>query len=139
MEVPFSGGCACGAIRYEVHGRAALYGQLPLPGLPAGDRQRLFSGRGGEGERIHPAQRRAGLVRKARGQGPPHAPGLLPFECGSPVFLVNGANASARALYAGSLDDPSGYRPSRDIFVGSAQPWNPMHPDLPKDKGMPGG
>ena len=51
--------------------------------------------------------------------------------------LVNGANASARALYAGSLDDPSWYRPSRDIYVASAQPWAAMDPDLPKDEGMP--
>ncbi len=33
--------------------------------------------------------------------------------CGSPLFLVNGANTADRVLYAGSLDDPSWYRPSR--------------------------
>ena len=54
------------------------------------------------------------------------------------MFLVNGANATARALYTGSLDDPSGYRPSRDIYVASAQPWTAMDPELPKDEGMPG-
>ncbi len=40
-------------------------------------------------------------------------------------------------LYAGSLDDPSWYRPSRNIFVESAQPWDLMHPELPKYEGMP--
>ena len=55
------------------------------------------------------------------------------------VFLINGASESVRVLYAGSLDDPGLYRPSRDIFVASAQPWCPMDPGLPKDEGMPGG
>lgn len=58
-------------------------------------------------------------------------------SCGSPLFLVNGARQGAMLLFAGSLDDPSWYRPSRDIFVKSAQPWDLMHPDLPKSDGMP--
>ena len=57
--------------------------------------------------------------------------------CGSPLFLVNGANTAVRVLYAGSLDDPSWYRPSREIYVASAQPWCLLHPDLPHDEGMP--
>jgi len=58
-------------------------------------------------------------------------------DCGSPLFIVNESNTNARALYAGSLDDPSWYEPSRNIYVASAQPWDLMHPDLPKDDGMP--
>ena len=56
--------------------------------------------------------------------------------CGSPVLLKNGANEGVTVLYAGSLDDPSWYTPSRDIFVKSAQPWDLMHPDLPKSQEM---
>ncbi len=40
-------------------------------------------------------------------------------------------------LFAGSLDDPSWYEPSRDIYVKSAQPWDLMDPSLPKSDGMP--
>lgn len=40
-------------------------------------------------------------------------------------------------LFAGSLDDPSWYAPSRDIYVKSAQPWDQMDPNLPKADGMP--
>ena len=57
--------------------------------------------------------------------------------CGSPLFLLNGANTAVRVLYAGSVDDPSRYRPSREIYVASAQPWCLLHPDLPHDEGMP--
>ena len=52
--------------------------------------------------------------------------------------LVNGANTAHRAVCAGSLDDPSWYRASREIYVASAQPWSLVHPDIPHDEGMPG-
>ena len=70
-------------------------------------------------------------------KGHPMHRGFCP-GCGSPLFLVNGANTAHRAVYAGSLDDPIWYRPSREIYVASAQPWSLMHPDIPHDKGMPG-
>jgi hypothetical protein len=59
-------------------------------------------------------------------------------NCGSPVFLVNGARTNVTILYAGNLDDPGWFKPSRDIFVASAQPWDLMHDDLPKFDRMPG-
>ena len=57
--------------------------------------------------------------------------------CGSPLFLINGAGEGAMVIYAGSLDDPSWYAPSRDMFVKSAQPWDVMDPTLPKSDAMP--
>jgi hypothetical protein len=36
-------------------------------------------------------------------------------------------------LHAGSLDDPSVYRPAMDVFTSaSAQSWDLMDPKLPK-------
>src|SRR5262249_38721245 len=35
-------------------------------------------------------------------------------------------------LHAGSLDDPSIFRPAMDIFTSSAQPWDHMNPEVPK-------
>jgi hypothetical protein len=41
-------------------------------------------------------------------------------------------------ISAGSLDDPSWYKPAMDIFTASAQPWDYMNPELPKfPKGPP--
>ena len=78
MDLPFGGGCACGAIRYECAGAPRYMGNCHCTGLPAGGRRRLSAGRDGERERILPAQWRADLVRKTLGQGTPHAPRLLP-------------------------------------------------------------
>jgi hypothetical protein len=40
-------------------------------------------------------------------------------------------------LYAGSVDDPSWIRPTRDIYTASAQPWDHLDPTLPKFPQMP--
>jgi hypothetical protein len=40
-------------------------------------------------------------------------------------------------ITAGSLDDPSWFRPSMDLYTTSAQPWDYMDPDLPKFAKMP--
>jgi hypothetical protein len=34
--------------------------------------------------------------------------------------------------HAASLDDPSWHRPTMDVFVSKAQPWDYMNPSLPK-------
>jgi hypothetical protein len=36
------------------------------------------------------------------------------------------------ALQAGSLDDPSIYRPAANVFTSSAQPWDYMDPNIQK-------
>jgi hypothetical protein len=41
-------------------------------------------------------------------------------------------------IRVGSLDDPSAFRPSQDIYTASAQPWDYMNPDLPKSSKLPG-
>jgi hypothetical protein len=40
-------------------------------------------------------------------------------------------------ITAGSLDDPSLYKPTLDIFTASAQPWDHMNPALAKFPKMP--
>ena len=135
MSDNLSGGCACGEIRYECNGEPLYMGNchcrdcqratgsayfaavlvredtLTITGEP-----RWFES---NADRGHP-MRRAFCSR-----------------CGSPVFINNTASPGMRVLYAGSLDDPSRYAPSMDIFVASAQPWDHMNPELPKHEGMP--
>ena len=53
-------------------------------------------------------------------------------NCGSQVLLLGRHNPDNLILQAGCLDDPSIYRPARDIFTASAQPWDHMGPVHPK-------
>ena len=137
MPDSFTGGCACGAIRYSSSGPARYMGNchcrdcqqatgsayFPAVVVKAID-FKLEKGEPAWFERI--ADRGHVMRRGFR------------RDCGPPLFLINGAREGVMVLYAGSLDDPSRYRPSRDIFVKSAQPWDLMHPELPKSEGMPG-
>ena len=43
--------------------------------------------------------------------------------CGSPLFASSSAKGEFVGIRAGSLDDPSWYRPTREAWVTSAQPW----------------
>jgi hypothetical protein len=57
--------------------------------------------------------------------------------CGSPLFGFPGSVPDLVTLRVGSLDDPSEFRPSQDIYTASAQPWDYMNSDLPKVPKMP--
>jgi len=60
-------------------------------------------------------------------------------ECGSPLFSRLSGMSDVVGVRVGSLDDPSHYRATMDIFVASAQPWDHMNPELPKFPGYPKG
>jgi len=127
-----TGGCACGAIRYAFDGQP-----LAMLNCHCRDCQRE-SGSAYEPVLIVPC---AGF---AITQGAPRhftviadsgEPATRNFcgECGSPLFGLPPDGASEIVtIRAGSLDDPSLFRPTRDIYVSRAQPWDAMDPVLPK-------
>jgi len=58
-------------------------------------------------------------------------------ECGASLFGKTSAVPDLAMITAGSLDDPSLYKPTLDIFTASAQPWDHMNPALAKFPKMP--
>jgi hypothetical protein len=58
-------------------------------------------------------------------------------ECGTSLFAQNSAFPQYKSISAVTLDDPSIYKPEKDIWVKDAQPWDIMNPDLPKFAGNP--
>jgi hypothetical protein len=136
MTALWSGGCACGAIRYECTAE-------PLFSLNCHCRD---------------CQRETGsafapilAVLKATftlTQGSPKYFGLTSdsgqttrrafcAECGSRLFGLPDSRPDIVTIRVGSLDDPSKFQPSRDIYTASAQPWDYMNPDLPKSPKLP--
>ena len=134
MPPLLTGGCACGAIRYagtaepllalNCHCRAcqrasgaAFAAIIRLPaaaftvtkGAP-----KFYTVPGDSGNRV------------SRGFCP---------ECGSPLFSRLSGLPDVVGVRVGSLDDPSCYRPTMDMFVARAQPWDHMNPELPKFPG----
>ncbi len=131
MKIPFQGGCACGAIRYECTAEP-----LAMFCCHCRDCQRATGG----------PYAAAVLVPSASfkiTQGTPryysspstmmgqHTRGFCP-ECGSRLLGAVQPGAPFIGLLASSLDDPSTFQPQFDIFTADAQPWDHMDPALPK-------
>lgn len=135
MPAEFSGGCACGAIRYRCSGEPVFMGNCHCRDCQQASGSAYaaavmvaeadFSLQSGEPSWYEKRSDAGVLMRRA-----------FCSSCGSPVFAINEAAVGMRFLQAGGLDDPSWYEPSRDIYVASAQPWDVMNPDLPKLDGQ---
>jgi hypothetical protein len=131
MPVPFTGGCACGAIRYE--GSAA---PIAVLNCHCRDCQRS-SGTGHSTVAVVPAD----SLRVLKGSPRKHVTKAdsgndvrreFCADCGTPLFAGGGIPSHLVAIKVGSLDDPSGFAPMLDIWTQSAQPWDVMNPALPK-------
>ena len=130
MDLPFSGGCACGALRYECSAAP-----LAMLHCHCRDCQRA-SGTAFSSALAVPVE-----AVKIRGSVKYHEVvadsghtarrGFCP-ECGSPVFAGNSANPQMLAIKPGSLDDPSWFQPMGNIWTASAQPWAGLDPKLPQ-------
>jgi hypothetical protein len=136
MPAPFSGGCACGAIRYECAAeplymanchcrdcqRATGSAYCAVVGVAA-PAFRLTTGTPAMYEKLADS---GNTMRR-----------MFCSRCGSLVFLTRSARPDVVVLAAANLDDPSWVRPARDIYTTSAQPWDYMNPALPKFPRMP--
>ena len=130
-----TGKCLCGAVHYVAEGAAVFAGNCHCR-----DCQRVT----GSGYMPVIAFARdtvsiSGEVKyyKRKGDsGQDSYEGFCP-ECGARLLAYADAIPGLLMIQAGSLDDPSQYKPQMDIYTKSAQPWDHMDPALPKFAGMP--
>jgi hypothetical protein len=138
MKIPFTGGCVCGEIRYEVNARP-----LMMLKCHCRDCQQVS---GGPYVPVVLVLLRAFSITKGLVQhyatpslaGGHNKRGFCP-KCGSRLTGAESPERGFIGLVATSLDDPSWFKPKVDIFVADAQPWDLMEPGLPKyEQYMPG-
>jgi hypothetical protein len=131
----FTGGCLCGAIRYRAEG--APRGSVACH---CRDCQRVAAGASANflmlrknDVTITDGEPRQWSKRGDSGRGITRA---FCATCGSPLFITLEALPDAVGLTAGSLDDPSVFRPGMELWLGSAPPWHRPEPGVPHfDKG----
>jgi hypothetical protein len=125
----FTGGCACGAIRYEVDAepivmfnchcrdcqRTSGGPYTPVVYVPA----KAFKITKGSPRYYGTTSQMVGHNKR----------GFCP-ECGSRLF--GGATEQGQGITASSLDDPTLFKPQFEIWTSDAQPWDQMDPNLPK-------
>ena len=130
MTVPFSGGCACGAIRYECSAEPAFSwnchcrdcqrasGSTFCPVLYVPRSALTISGH----SKYYDVQAESGN-KVSRG---------FCSHCGSPVFILAELVPDLQGLWAASLDNPSLFQPQVHVWTDRAQPWDSMTPTLAK-------
>jgi hypothetical protein len=134
MPTPFTGGCACGAIRYTCS--AEPFASL---NCHCRDCQRA-SGSAFAAVLIVPVA--AFSLTKGEptyydvkaDSGNNMSRGFC-GKCGAPVFIQHTRITPGPAvvvIQAASLDDPSWFQPIIDIYTSRAQPWDFMNPALQK-------
>lgn len=52
-------------------------------------------------------------------------------NCGSPVFIKAELVPNLQGVWASSLDDPAFFKPVVQVWTGSVQEWGMLHPGLP--------
>jgi len=133
----FTGGCYCGAVRYDVsHKPLGMFkchcrSCQKVSGGPYTPVVVIHT----KAFKITQGQLRYHFTETIKGEK--HKRGFCP-ECGS---RITGAEQETPrdflAVTASSLDDPSLFKPSADIFVSHAQMWDLLDPALPKFKEYP--
>jgi hypothetical protein len=131
VPLPFEGGCACQAVRYRVTAKpvamlnchcrdcqrssGTAYSSILVVPAPAFT---LLQG----APRAHETLAESGnRVRRE------HCP-----TCGAPLFARNASLTGFVGIRPASLDDPSWFSPTVDIWTASAHPWDVMDPDRPR-------
>lgn len=135
MTEPITGGCACGAIRYECTAEPIVCAHCQCL-----DCQR-FSGAGHFSTMFVPlkAVTLTGTLKfyeTIADNGKTVRRGFCP-DCGSPVFGQHARRPQFGVLSAGSLDDPGRFVPSFVVYAGRGHAWDVMDPALPAFPGMP--
>lgn len=136
MTKPYTGRCACGAIRYEIRAESVFANECQCRHC----QQRSGSGHGSymafatRADVSLNGQPKEWDIRGDSGNVKRHA--FCP-TCGTPVFLTIPAAPDLFILAAGSLDEPARYNPQVVTYARSAQPWDRVDPALTAFARMP--
>lgn len=134
MKIPFTGGCLCGALRYECLAEPIVMGNCHCRHC------QQATGTAFAAAILVPsnAVKIVGDVKYydvIGDSGKIVGRGFCP-NCGSRLFSKPPL-PELLGIMAGSLDDPSEFQPGMDFYTASAQPWDYMNPDLPKFDKLP--
>jgi len=128
MEVPFSGGCACGTIRYECTAEPIMALNCHCRDCQRATGTAYASGIFVPGPALRITKGDPRYYATTADSGNLASRGFCP-DCGSPL-LARSSGHSMIVIFASSLDDPSWHRPTMDVWVSKAQPWDHMDPGL---------
>lgn len=135
MSTTITGGCACGAIRYECAAEPIVSAHCQCRGC------QRFSGTGHMSIMLVPADAVTvtgdpKFYDSPADSGGTTRRGFCP-DCGSPVIGKSSGMADVVFLPAGSLDDPSRFEPAAAVFTEYGHAWDHLDPGLMMFPAMP--
>lgn len=135
MTDAFSGGCRCGAVRYDCT-------EPPVTGVRCHCRECQKASGTGHADLMAVHAHGLDVTGEVRyfdhiaDSGNTASNGFC-ATCGSHLFGKTSGMPGLTAIKVGSLDDPSWFEPKMSLFAARAQPWDPVDPNLPSFPGMP--
>jgi hypothetical protein len=137
MSKSFTGGCACGALRFEIPSD-------PVSMLHCQCRHCQQTSGTGHGSYVTFNSRSSVTLDGKASEwnitgdlGTVKTRGFCP-TCGSPVYMVFPAHPDIFIVHAASLDEPGRFVPQKMMFTSSAHAWDVMDPALPHFERMAG-
>jgi hypothetical protein len=126
MSISYPGGCACGAVRYNVSGE-------PVAMVDCQCRQcQRESGTGHQSHMVFVAAEVETIGSTSAWEmtgdgGTVKRPAFCPI-CGCPVFMTFPARPEIFIIRPASLDEPQRYKPTLVTWTKAAQPWDHVDP-----------
>src|SRR3982074_2371177 len=117
----YTGGCLCGALRYEAEGEPRFAGHCYCADCRKASGSGFIPFMGFASSAV----RFTGETRQFRSKAAPGGDAVRNFcpVCASLVFGGEVGKDASFAIYAGSLDDPSVFQPKVAIFARSRPAW----------------
>lgn len=136
MSETYTGGCACGAVRYAISGPLLFSNDCQcrdcqsMSGTGHGS-YLSFAGRGQM--KLHGQASEWDMVADSGGVKTRGFCGA----CGSPVYQTYKAQPDVITIHAASLDEPARYSPQAVTYTARGHAWDRLDPALTKFEGMP--
>ena len=137
MTETYTGGCACGAVRYEIEGEPIVMNDCQCRDC----QRKSGTGHGSyltfprNGVKLEGEAARGDIVGDS---GNVKTRAFCP-TCGSPVYMTFAAMPDVFTVHAASLDDPRRYQPQMVTYSMRGHAWDHLDPTVPKFERMPPG
>lgn len=127
-----SGGCLCGAVRYEISGELA-----PIQVCHCSQCRKA---QGGPFATNVPVRRAAfrllsGEAELAEYRATPEKQRVFCRQCGSPIYSARDSLPNVLRVRAGTLDEPVRTKLEAHYYVDSSARWWPLEDNLPRYQG----
>ena len=136
MSEAYSGGCACGAVRYEISGEPVFQNHCQCRDC----QKKSGTGHGSYLTFMRDGAKLSGEVKLWNlldDNGNEKTSAFCP-TCGSPLYFTFKPNPQFMAVHAASLDDPARFKPQAVTYASRGLAWDQLDPTLQGFAKMPG-